>query len=181
MNISVSETNENDIPGIRHVYTTAFGESTEADLAEEIMSDPSAHPIISLKGNVNVEIVGHILFSRIYTDGSSSDPLMHILCPMAVLPEWNKSGIGGRLIRQGMDLLRAMGSELVVVLGHETYYPRHGFIQDAANLGIEAPYPIPAKNAGAWMVKSLRQDGQITYQGKIRCADALSKPEYWVE
>ena len=44
------------------------------------------------------------------------------------------------------------GVELVFVLGHPDYYPRHGF-KPAGALGFEAPYPIPDKNVNAWMVQ----------------------------
>ncbi len=72
------------------------------------------------------------------------------------------------------------GVELVFVLGHPDYYPRHGF-KPAGALGFEAPYPIPDKNANAWMVQELRTGAIDSVSGKVICADALNQPEHWRE
>ncbi len=36
-------------------------------------------------------------------------------------------GIGSKLVREGLSLAKEMGFDLVLVLGHEGYYPRFGF------------------------------------------------------
>lgn len=51
---------------------------------------------------------------------------MHILAPLAVIPEYQGMGVGGRLIRTGIEHLRLMGCQTVFVLGHATYYPDMG-------------------------------------------------------
>ena len=106
---------------------------------------------------------------------------MHILAPLAVIPDYQGKGIGANLIKKGLELLRILGSEAVFVLGHENYYPKFGFIPDAESQGFIPPYPIAKKNAGAWMVQVLDKERFFDYPIKIRCADKLSKPEYWKE
>jgi putative acetyltransferase len=96
------------------------------------------------------------------------------------VPDAQKQGIGGKLIEHGLRNLSASGVDLVVVLGHPEYYPRYGF-EPAANLGFDATYPIPEKNADAWMVLALRADAVGAFRGKVICADKLNKPEYWRE
>ncbi len=51
---------------------------------------------------------------------------------MAVAPERQKQGVGSRLVRAGLDACRALGEDVVVVLGHAEYYPRFGFEPAAA-------------------------------------------------
>ena len=46
---------------------------------------------------------------------------------MAVLPDHQRRGIGSRLVRRGLEILRERGCPFVVVLGHPDYYPRFGF------------------------------------------------------
>ena len=72
------------------------------------------------------------------------------------------------------------GVDLVFVLGHPGYYPRHGF-RTAGVLGFDAPYPIPAKDADAWMVQELRPGFIGKIKGPVACAAALDHPEHWRE
>ena len=83
-------------------------------------------------------------------------------------------------MKRGLTLLVESGCELVFVLGHPEYYPRFGF-QPAGQLGFSAPYPILKENSGAWMVLELCGGTIGGVQGKVQCAAALDKPEYWLE
>jgi putative acetyltransferase len=102
------------------------------------------------------------------------------LAPLAVIPKFQRQGIGGSLIKKGLQLLSKSGVELVFVLGHPEYYPRHGFTP-AGKLGFETPYPIPEKHANAWMVQALRPGIIGSVSGQVVCCDALSTPELWRE
>ena len=68
---------------------------------------------------------------------------------------------------------------LVFVLGHKEYYPKYGFIPDAARLGYPAPYPILEQFSDYWMVQAISPKGFDVDKGKIRCSDELNKPEHW--
>ena len=50
-----------------------------------------------------------------------NQPLIHILSPLAVIPEYQKQGIGGMLIRVGIKTLIEMGSEMGFVFGRIGY------------------------------------------------------------
>jgi putative acetyltransferase len=97
-----------------------------------------------------------------------------------VIPEAQSQGIGSHLIKEGLRRLSASGVELVFVLGDPAYYSRSGF-QPASVLGFEAPFPIAEEIADAWMVQELRPGVIGSVTGKVFCADALNKPEYWRE
>ena len=92
-----------------------------------------------------------------------------ILAPLAVKPEYQRQGIGGMLIRAGIERLQEKGSCLVFVLGHKEYYPKYGFIPDAARLGYPAPYPILEQFSDYWMVQAISPKGFDVDKGKIRC------------
>ena len=81
---------------------------------------------------------------------------------------------------EGLQQLSGSGVDLVFVLGHPGYYPRFGF-SEAGIKGFEAPYPIPEKNAEAWMVRELHAGVIGNYRGRIICAEALADPKYWRE
>lgn len=179
--IQIKETSINDINEIIHVEKLAFGSEEEALLTTNLLKDKSAEPMLSLLAFDNKKAIGHILFTRAYINSIKNETLIHILAPLAVIPEYQNQGIGGMLIRESIKRLKDLGSELVFVLGHITYYPKYGFIPDAKKLGYPAPYPIPEEVKDAWMVQSLNPKGFVIEKGNIICASAMDKPEYWRE
>ncbi len=180
-NIRIKETGEQDLKDIYTVQEQAFGYEKEAILTTELLKDKTAMPYVSLLAYNEGEPIGHILFTRVYIEDRKISPLVHILAPLAVTPAFQKQGVGGLLIENGIEKLKQMGSEMVFVLGHMDYYPRYGFKPDAGKLGFSAPYPILPEFANAWMVQILKPGGHRKRKGKIICADALDKPEHWRE
>ncbi|WP_439182640.1 GNAT family N-acetyltransferase [Carboxylicivirga taeanensis] len=182
INIEIRETNPKDFEDIMTVEERAFGYVKEARLTADLLSDTSAEPVLSLLAFHDKKPIGHVLFTRVYiNEMSTTQPLNHILAPLAVIPEYQKQGIGGLLITEGLNRLKEMGSEMVFVLGHTDYYPKFGFIPDAKKLGFNAPHPIPNEHANAWMVQSLHPDGIVTSKGNVICSVELNKPEHWRE
>jgi GNAT superfamily N-acetyltransferase len=76
------------------------------------------------------------------------------LGPMAVVPEHQRRGIGGRLMRAGLERCRALGVPWIIVLGHPSYYPRFGFMP-ASRFGVRCLYPAPDE---AFMALELMPD-----------------------
>lgn len=178
-NIQIRETNTGDFNDIMQVEEKAFGYHKEAQLVADLLGDKSAEPMVSLLAFYQGEAVGHVLFTRAYFQGQPESPMMHILAPLAVKPEFQRQGIGGMLIKVGVQRLREIGSNLLFVLGHKEYYPKYGFMPQASRLGYPAPYPIPDEFSDCWMVQPVSESGFQVGQGTIRCADELNKPEHW--
>lgn len=178
-NIQIRETNTNDFNNIMTVEKQAFSYDKEAKLVAELLADKSAEPMVSLLAFYKDEAIGHILFTRAYFDNQEEQPLMHILAPLAVKPEYQRQGIGGMLIQAGIEELQEKGSNLVFVLGHKEYYPKYGFIPNAAMLGYPAPYPIAEEFSDYWMVQAISPKGFETGKGKIKCSEELNRPEHW--
>lgn len=181
-NITIRETENKDQQTIFSVEKQAFGYDKEAHLSLALLNDPTATPFLSLLAFHNEKPVGHILFTRVYmNEMKEAQPLLHLLAPLAVIPEYQKQGIGRMLIKAGFEHLKKAGSEMVFVLGHIGYYDKHGFVPNAAKLGYTAPFPIPEKYADAWMVHSFNPEGYCINTGKVICANALNQPEHWRE
>ena len=178
--MKIRETSTADLNAIMHVESLAFGHDKESRLARDLLNDTSAKPILSLLAFDGHRAVGHILFTSARLAKSRLSTSIRLLAPLAVIPDTQRQGIGGKLIERGLQLLAKSKVDLVFVLGHPEYYPRHGF-QPAGRLGFEAPYPIPDECADAWMVQALRPEIIGLASGRIVCADALNKPEYWRE
>ena len=178
--LQIREAVETDLNDVLQIERLAFGYEKEADLVRGLLYDLSAKPVLSLLAFQKNRALGHILFTTAQLSGSQDSASIVILAPLAIVPDAQKQGIGGKLIEKGLELLSKSGVDLVFVLGHPEYYPRYGF-KPAGDLGFEAPYPIPDVHANAWMVQALRSGVIGTVGGKVICADALDKPEHWRE
>ena len=179
--IYIREAADSELNHVLCVERLAFGREEEAELVRELLKDPSAKPILSLLAFKDDLPVGHILFTKAHLEPCQNPTIdLAILAPLAVVPDAQKQGIGGKLIKTGLELLSKSGVGLVFVLGHPEYYPKHGF-QPAGCLGFETPYSIPHEHATAWMVQALRPEIIGSVFGKVICADTLNKPEYWRE
>ena len=172
-----------DLQDVLHVERMAFGQDEEAELVQALLVDPTAQPCLSLLAREGGRAIGHVLFTaaRLEETGRTTGAVtVSLLAPLAVVPEAQRRGVGGVLIERGLELLQESGVDLVFVLGHPEYYPRHGF-KPAGRLGLEAPFPMAEKDSGAWMVQALRPGVIGGVRGTVVCADALNKPEYWRE
>jgi putative acetyltransferase len=176
----IRETNDADLSDILSVERAAFDSGKEVELTRDLLADPTAKPFLSLMAFIDGQPAGHILFTAAHLLDSSREVVVSFLAPLAVVPKFQKRGVGGSLIKNGLERLSKSGVDLVFVVGHPEYYPRHGFTP-AAKLGFETPYPIPAEHADAWMVRALHPDVIGSVSGKVICCDALNKPELWQE
>lgn len=180
MAVAIREAGPADLEAVLATEWSAFERDDIVELTRDMLADPTAEPLLSLIAFVDDRPVGHVLFTAARVEGDSQSPRTAILAPLAVIPESQGDGIGTALVEAGLDRLRAAGTELVFVLGHPGYYPRFGF-RPAGALGLDAPYPIPAKDADAWMVLDLAGGSLGRVRGVVICCNALSKPEHWRE
>jgi len=80
---------------------------------------------VSLVAEVEGRVVGHIAFSPVTISDGSSD--WYGLGPVSVLPEYQRRGIGGALIQEGISRLKDLGARGCCLVGHPEYYRRFGF------------------------------------------------------
>ncbi|WP_193367126.1 GNAT family N-acetyltransferase [Pelagibius marinus] len=178
--MQIRETSADDLPAVMRLQEAAFGQAEEAELTRAILADPTAAPTLSLLAQDDGKVLGHVLFSRVRLTGPASDCAAAILAPLAVLPEAQGRGVGGRLIEAGLARLRERGVALVFVLGDPAFYNRFGF-QAAGRQGLAAPYPIPEEHAEAWRVQALNGVVLGRLRGSVICGDSLMRPELWRE
>lgn len=130
----------NDRDAVDEVNRLAFGGPDETRLVQALRQSDAFISELSLVAEKDGTIAGHILFSPITIETKTGAVAALSLAPMAVLPELQRQEIGSELVRRGLERCRALGHEIVIVLGHSAYYPRFGFTPARA-MGIECPFP----------------------------------------
>jgi putative acetyltransferase len=133
--MEIRDEQSEDRAAIRAVVTAAFGRETEADLVDWLREDGDG--VISLVAVERGAIAGHVLFSPM----NAPFPALG-LGPVAVLPERQRNGVGGALIKAGLTRARENGWLGVFVLGAPDYYRRFGFETGLAS-GFSSPYAGP--------------------------------------
>ena len=165
--IIVRPEEEPDWPSVKAVNSAAFETSAEATLVDSLRA--RADPTISLVAELNNSIVGHILFNPVKISEHPDIDLM-ALAPMAVDPQWQRRGIGSRLINAGLASCRDLGCGAVVVLGHPQYYTRFGF-RSSKEFGIESEFNVPAE---VFMLIELIPDYLYNVSGVVQYHEAFS-------
>jgi putative acetyltransferase len=95
---------------------------------------------LSLVAEAQGEIVGHVAFSPVtIPDGTRG---WFGLGPVSVEPARQREGIGGALVRAGLEQLHDLEATGCVVLGDPAYYGRFGYAHDPA-----LTYPVPMPEA----------------------------------
>lgn len=152
-----------DHPAIRAVVEAAFETAAEADLVERLRAGGDV--MFELVEEDDGEIVGHILYSRLWADSVN---LYAALAPLAVRPDRQRTGVGKRLTAASIDTARDFGAHAVIVLGHPDYYPKFGFSRDAA-ARVKSPYSA----SPAFMALQL-EDGALDYPVLVAYPDAFN-------
>ncbi|HCW3321296.1 TPA: N-acetyltransferase [Listeria monocytogenes] len=134
-----------DYEAIRRVNEEAFKGTVEADLIESIRTSDYYQPGLSLVAEAEDGlIVGYIMFSEISLEAAGRSRFILALAPLAVLPAYQGTRFGSRLMEEGIRLSREKAYPAIAVLGHADYYPRFGFIP-SEQFAIPAPFDVPAE------------------------------------
>ena len=142
-----------------------FGRSDEAELVNNLREERAV--LLSLVAELDGQIIGHILFSRMTVETPQGSVPAVSLAPMAVLPEHQGREVGSQLVRRGLAELRNRRERIVIVLGHEHYYPRFGFSSEKARC-LASPFP-----SEAFMALELIDGSLEGIRGAVRYASAF--------
>jgi len=114
-----------DQADVRRVIEAAFGRRHEAALVDVLRAE--ADLAVSLIASVAGTCVGYAGLPRMRSPAGAL-----ALAPVAVLPEWQRRGVGKTLIAAALEAARRDGFATVFVLGDPGYYGRSGFTAAAA-------------------------------------------------
>lgn len=104
----------------------SYSSGTEASIINQLRKDGDL--TISLVAFKAGDIIGHIAFSPVMVAGKNDG--WFGLGPVAVHPDFQRLGIGSKLINQGLSQLKSDGAKGCALIGDPNYYNRFGFISD---------------------------------------------------
>jgi putative acetyltransferase len=155
-----------DRNAIHAVNAAAFPTPLESDLVDRLRSAGAL--AVSVVAERDGGVVGQIAFSPVTIDGRATDGVG--LAPVAVTPAQQRTGIGSRLIREGLEACRGAGFGFVVVLGEPKFYGRFGFTT-ASLAGLANEYGVDEP----FMVLELRPGGLAGRRGLVQYHAAFAE------
>lgn len=161
MKITIRRESPTDFASVRNLHREAFKSEVEGMLVDELREcDKRCISLIAEDGGL---VVGHVLFSSVTIRTDAKSIRVQSLAPMAVLPVWQRKGIGSQLVQAGLDECRRQGETIVLVLGHPDFYPRFGF-----SATLAAPLESPFGSGPAWMALELVPGALSEIVGRVQ-------------
>jgi predicted N-acetyltransferase YhbS len=170
VNITIRQEKESDYNQVFRVVKMAFenemySDKDEHNLVERLRKSEAFVPELSLVAEIRGKVVGHILLTEIKIGGK----IGLALAPISVSPDYQGLGIGTKLIKEGHRVAKTLGYKAIVLLGHQRYYPRFGYVK-ASPYGIKAPFDVPDE---CFMVLELKENSLDEFNGLVEYAPAF--------
>lgn len=162
---------------VRNLVTAAFGgDHDTADFVQAVRE--RAEIWLAQVAVAGGAIIGHAQWcaAPLVVDGRPVRGA-YLAC-LSVAPDLQRRGVGSRLVRDGLDRLRAMEVQAASLLGDPAYYGRFGFSSDLA-ARIEAPHRSRGRGFQALELVSGALDGVIVrgdFPAVIAPTDASETP-----
>ena len=159
-----------DTAAIHVLHRAAFGQEVEARLVDALREGGFSRVSLvaladsteSVEDPTRVPIMGHVLFTELrIIHGDQEQPAL-ALAPLAVLPEYQRNGIGTALVQAGLAACRRAGHSAVFVVGDPRYYGRFGFSTEMA-APFECVYACEAFMALELQPGTLSKAGRVEY------------------
>jgi len=147
MQITIREEKPDDYHQVSELISAAFSNMPFADgdeqlLVEALRKNIAFIPALSLVAETCDRLVGHILFTPFQIIQGDKVHYSLALAPVSILPEYQKQGIGSKLITEGHRIAKSLGYTSCFVLGHPDYYPRFAYLP-SSNWKIDPPAGVP--------------------------------------
>lgn len=127
MTLVIRDEQPADIEAVFDLTRLAFLNAAHTNHTEQFIVNAlrrSGHLALSLVADAGLQI-GHVAFSTVTI--SNGDAGWFGVGPLSVRPEYQRRGVGTRLMHEGMARLMNMNAQGCVLVGDPAYYSRFGF------------------------------------------------------
>ncbi len=133
MNLLVKQINQNDFAITENITREAFWNVYKPGCSEHLVlnklrKSQSYIKELDLVAMNNNQVVGHIISTKAKVVDSLNKEY-EVLCvgPLSVLPDFQKKGIGGKLMKESIKIAKRLGFRGMILFGNPDYYHRFGF------------------------------------------------------
>lgn len=146
MDINVRIEVEKDYAICEQVIDKAFEKEVHSDhrekhLVSSLRKSDAFIPEISLVAEKDNKIVGHIMYTKLLIKDNNKEEISIALAPLSVLPEFQRKGVGSKLVKESLKIAKNLGYKSVIVLGHVDFYHKFGFLP-ASKWNIKCPCEV---------------------------------------
>ena len=171
MEIQIRPELQSEYELVEKVNRDAFNRDEESLLVHKIRKTPNYIPELSLVASKKDIVIGHIMFTKVRIINEDTEFPSIALDPMSVAPKYQKKHIGSQLVLAGLDAAKELGYPHVIVLGHENYYPKFGFVP-AKTFGLLPSFDVPSTY---FMARELTKDSLAKIKGFVVYDDVFSE------
>jgi putative acetyltransferase len=133
MDIAIRRETADDYRAVEELTRRAFWNMYSPGCCEHYLvhvmrSHPDFCGDLDFVAECDGRIVGSILYTKSHLiDGKGARIEIRTFGPISVLPEFQRKGVGSKLIRHTVELVRAQGYPAVVIFGNPSNYVTSGF------------------------------------------------------
>ena len=175
-----SKFSTNDIKEIRQLFIKTFSDSEGesegvaiGNLTYELMRNTDPKDVLGFIATEDNQIIGCIFFTRMTFQNNVN---AFLLSPVAIHTDFQRKGIGQKLINYGIDHLKERQVSLVITYGDPAFYSKVGFQQITVKT-VKPPFNLSQPEG--WLGLSLTAEEIQPIPGKSSCVKAFEKPELW--
>jgi len=159
-----------DILAREALLDRAFGLTRWRKTSERLREGRLPAPGLAFTAVLDGVLVGTLRFWSIEA-GEGRDALL--LGPIAISASLRSQGLGGRMIRLGLERAAALGHKAVILVGDAPYYARFGFSRAGAEK-LDMPGPV---ELARFLALELQPGALEGAQGLIRATGAFIESE----
>lgn len=164
---------QDDVEAIETVVLRAFaGRPEVARMVAAIRASSRYRPGLAFVARADTRAVGFVMLSGtdLVDEGGTCREVL-TLTPLAVLPEYQRRGIGAALVRAALNEADRRGEPLVVLEGSPRYYGRIGFeCASAYGIALRLPDGVPPEAAQVYLLSSY----EPTIRGRVEYPPAIA-------